>query len=95
MNRKQKLGYILIGAGIMALGITIGQSVTPNIEAQSNGVFDEITCRRLKIVDKLGRDAIILNAGEETNSMLIFDKMQASAILLSGGWGFAMKRRKI
>ena len=86
MNNKQKLGYILLGAGIMVLGITIGQSVTPNIEAQSNGVFDEITCRRLKVVDKLGRDAITLNAGEESNGMMIFDKTQAPAIILSGGF---------
>ena len=47
MNYRQKLGYILLGAGIMAVGITIGQFVTPNIEAQSNGVFDTIVCREL------------------------------------------------
>ena len=29
MNHKQKLGYTLLGAGIMAVGITIGQFVTP------------------------------------------------------------------
>ena len=86
MNNIQKLGYILLGAGIMAIGVTIGQFITPNIEAQGNGVFDEITCRRLKVVDKLGKDAITLNAGEESNGMVIFDKTQAPAILLSGGW---------
>ena len=31
MNNKQKLGYTLLGAGIMAVGITIGQFLTPNI----------------------------------------------------------------
>lgn len=36
MNHKQKLGYMLLGAGIMALGIIIGQVVTPDIEARSN-----------------------------------------------------------
>ena len=36
MNQKQKLGYMVLGAWIMALGIIIGQLViTPNIEAQS------------------------------------------------------------
>ena len=63
MNHKQKLGYTLLGAGIMALGITIGQFVTPDIEAQRNGVFNEITCRKLTVVDKTGKDAIILDAG--------------------------------
>ena len=50
MNYKQKLGYILLGAGIMAIGITIGQFITPNIEAQNNGVFEKITCRELEVV---------------------------------------------
>ena len=47
MNHRQKLGYMALGAVIMAVGITIGQFVTPNIEAQSNGVFDTIVCREL------------------------------------------------
>ena len=50
MNHKQKLGYILLGAGIMALGIAIGQFITPDIEAQNNGVFEKITCRELEVV---------------------------------------------
>ena len=37
MNHKQKLGYMAIGAGIMAVGIAIGQFITPEIEAQNNG----------------------------------------------------------
>ena len=36
MNCKQKLRYTILGAGIMALGITIGQFITPNVEAQSS-----------------------------------------------------------
>ena len=51
MNHKQKLAYILLGAGIMAVGIIIGQFITPNIEAQSNGVFDKIPCRELEVVN--------------------------------------------
>ena len=38
MNYKQKLGYTLLGAAVMAVGIIIGQLSTPNIEAQSNSV---------------------------------------------------------
>ena len=29
MNHKQKLGYMAIGAGILAIGIIIGQIITP------------------------------------------------------------------
>ena len=48
MNNRQKLGYMALGATILAVGITIGQFVTPNIEAQNNGVFDKIVCRDLR-----------------------------------------------
>ena len=66
MNYKQKLGYTLLGAGIMALGIIIGQLGTPDIEAQSNGVFDKITCREIEVVDEDGNKAIVLaGQGEE------------------------------
>ena len=37
MNHKQKLGYMALGAGILAIGITIGQFVISDSEAQSNG----------------------------------------------------------
>ena len=60
MNYKQKLGYMALGAGILALGIIIGQWVTPDIEAQSNGVFDKIQCRDIEVVDKDGETAIRL-----------------------------------
>ena len=46
------------GAGILALGIFIGQFVTPDIKAQSDGVFHTITCRLLKVVDNEGNTAI-------------------------------------
>ena len=60
MNHKQKLGYMALGAGILAIGIIIGQVVTPDIEAQSNGVFDKITCREIEVIDKDGNEAIRL-----------------------------------
>ena len=62
MNHRQKLGYMALGALILAIGITIGQFITPNIEAQQNGVFDEITCRRLYVEDEDGKTAIALNS---------------------------------
>ena len=64
MNHKQKLGYTLLGAGILAVGIIIGQVITPDIEAQSNGVFDKITCRELEVMDKDGNRGIFLAASQ-------------------------------
>ena len=73
MNHKQKLGYTLLGAGIMAVGITIGQFVTPNIEAQNNGVFDKIVCREIEVVDQDGNQAISLGSNERGNGVIVYD----------------------
>ena len=93
MNHKQKLGYMGLGAGILAVGIIIGQVITPNIEAQSNGVFDEITCRKLTVVDKTGKMIAFLGRGVsfpnipgggiESNGFKIFDEDGQPAITLS------------
>ena len=84
MNHKQKLGYTLLGAGILAIGIIIGQIITPDIEAQSNGVFDEITCRSLRIVDKDGKAKVILAAEEEQgNGVFLYDKKGKVMIALA------------
>lgn len=72
MNHKQKLGYTLLGAGIMALGIIIGQIVTPDIKAQNNGVFDKIVCREIQVVDKDGKKAIVLQSNEGDNQLIVY-----------------------
>ena len=73
MNHKMKLGYMALGAGILAIGIIIGQVVTPDIEAQNNGVFDKITCRSLKVVDKHGNSGIMLGSDDKINEVIVFD----------------------
>ena len=92
MNHKKKLGYMALGAGILALGIIIGQVVTPDIEAQSNGVFDKITCRGIEVVDEngkrrafLGRRVTLLSPGYELvgNAFQLFDKDGEKVIELS------------
>ena len=83
MNHKQKLGYMALGAGILAVGIIIGQVITPNIEAQQNGFFDTITCRELKVVDKNGKTAIRLSTFLGANGVSILDKNEKGAIVLS------------
>ena len=82
MNHKQKLGYTLFGAGIMAVGIAIGQFITPNIEAQSNGVFDRIICRELELVDKDGNKAIGLQSNDKSNSVNVYDRQGNVATIL-------------
>ena len=83
MNYKQKLGYMALGAGILAIGIIIGQIITPDIEAQSNGVFDEITCRNITVIDHLGKDAITLNSDDVVNGMVIYNTAGEPGFVLS------------
>ena len=73
MNHKQKLGYMVLGAGILAVGIMIGQFVTRDIEAQSNSVFDEIICRKLIVIDKVGNERIVLDSNSLGGELMIFD----------------------
>ena len=92
MNHKQKLGYMALGAGILALGIIIGQVVTPDIEAQSNGVFDKIICKEIEVVDTTGRRIAFL--GREVkdlmgtrlknNAFIIYDMDGEAAVGLYG-----------
>ena len=82
MNHKQRLGYMALGAGILALGIIIGQFVTPDIEAQSNSVFDIIRCRQLWVVDGNGKIGIIM-ASSENNDHIILGGQDKGQVVLS------------
>ena len=86
MNNKQKLGYTLLGAGIMAVGITIGQFFTPNIEAQSDSVLDELVCRKLTVVDSAGKPAITLDSWDTgqniTNTVRVYQSDSLSVALV-------------
>lgn len=83
MNYKQKLGYTLLGVGILAIGIIIGQVITPDIEAQSDGVFDKITCRGIEVVGSKGNKAIVLTSHEVESKMVVYEKEEKPAVKLA------------
>ena len=86
MNYKQKLGYTLLGAAVMAVGIIIGQLSTPNIEAQSNGVFDEIVCKKITVVDADGTPGILLESSKEDGNRIIINHLSGErAVGLGAG----------
>ena len=88
MNYKQKSGYMLLGAGLLAVGIIIGRlietrmKVEPRMEAESIGVFEKVTCRELEVVGEDGHTAIVMESNDKSNNMRIYDRHGNFAMLL-------------
>ena len=76
-----------LGAGILAFGITIGQFITPDIEAQNNGVFDKITCREIQVVDEHGKLRIYLDILNGASIISLHNSQGADAIRLYAAEG--------
>ena len=75
MNYKQKLGYIVLGAVIMLVGLGLGTIVSPPLIAQKDGALDEIQCSKLTVVDKAGQPAIVMGTDEESrNTITLFNQ---------------------
>ena len=66
MNHKQKIGYTLLGAFIMLIGMLIDNFTSPPVTAQTDG---EITCQKLTFVDATGKPLFWLETG---NGLSIF-----------------------
>ena len=67
MNYKQKLGYTALGAAIMLIGMWVSPLISPQVTAQHNGVFDEIQCRKLTVVDNNGKPAVELRSSRKSS----------------------------
>ena len=61
MNHKQKIGYTILGAFIMLIGMSIDNLTSSPVTAQTNG---EITCKQLTFVDETGKPLFYLEAGD-------------------------------
>lgn len=82
MHKKQKIRYAVFGSVItFVLMVMVAIGVSPLI-ALNNGVFDEIQCTQLTVVDKAGKKAIVLNAMEEANHIMLFDKKETPVLHL-------------
>ena len=74
---------MVLGAAIMLIGLAVGAIVSPPLIAQRNGVFDEIQCTKLTVVDNMGKTAVVLGSSEESNAVLVLDKQGEVAVTLS------------
>ena len=73
MKRKICVRSMGLGAGIMLIGLVVGAIISPPLIAQKNGVFDEIFCRSLTVVDSKGSVGIMLNRDESGSSMVMYN----------------------
>lgn len=85
MRKTQKIRYAFFGSVVTFVALVIvSMGVSPLI-AQRNGVsrsedpdeasiFDEIQCTKLTVVDKAGKKAIVLDAMEEANHIILYDQ---------------------
>ena len=82
MKRRICVRSMGLGAVIMLIGLAVGAIVSPPLGAQRNEVFDYITCRGVKIVDELGKDAILLDSHENVNRIIVFNKAGEGSIAI-------------
>ena len=62
MNHKQKLGYTLLGAGIMLVGLTVGAIISPMAVSQGKTFLGDFECRSLTVVNQEGKQVIELGS---------------------------------
>ena len=85
MKRKICVRSMFLGAVIMLIGLAVGAIVSPPLIAQRNGMFDEIQCKRLTVVDEDGNKAIgLFSTGVlvKENMMVVYDKLGNEVIVL-------------
>ena len=81
MKRRICVRSMVLGAVIVLIGLAVGAIVSPPLIAQHNGVFDEIQCTRLTVVDKQGNMAVALDTDDANGSVYVFGKDGGAAAM--------------
>ena len=88
MNHKQKLGYILLGAGIMLVGLTIGAIISPMAVSQDKTFLGDFECRSLTVVNKEGKRVIELGSHTKEGGLVdVRDENGKKGVRLIAGEG--------
>ena len=89
MKHKVNARDMALGAGIMLIGLAVGVIGTTPLIAQREGVFGEIQCSRLVVVDETGKPAITLATDakesglpEKQNVMIVYNKSGEKAVVI-------------
>ena len=81
MKRKICVRSMGLGAVMMLIGLAVGTIVSPPLVAQRNGVFGDIKCTGLTVVDKQGNVAVALDTDDANGSVLVFGKDGGAAAM--------------
>ena len=82
MNYRQKLGYIALGTVIMLAGMTVDSILAPPSVAERDGVFDEIECNGITLVNGSGQSRMRLSAADDGGAIAIYDRTGRPAVVL-------------
>ena len=72
MNHKQKIGYTILGACIMLIGMSIDNLTSSPVTAQNDG---EITCQKLTFVNDRGVPLFYIETRGFDNELSIFNAL--------------------
>ena len=86
MKRNICVRSMGLGAVIMLIGLAVGAIVSPPLGAQRNGVFDEIICTGLTVIDKNGNKAIALKTESMGNLVSLYTQNGEPAISLDANY---------
>lgn len=89
MKHKVNVRDVALGAGIMLIGFAVGAIVTTPLIAQREGVFGEIQCSRLVVIDETGKPAITLATDtkehglpEKQNAVIVYNKSGEKVVVI-------------
>ena len=83
MKHKVSVRDMALGAVIMLIGLAVGAVVSPPTIAQRDGVFGEIECTGLKVVDKYGKTGIDLASTDDGNIVTFRGQSGKAGVVLS------------
>jgi len=81
MNTKQKLGYMVVGGALVAVGMAVAVLLVSPVTAQTDK-YDTIQCSQLEVVDADGVVGIVLSMGGHGGRVDVLGKDDISKVVL-------------
>lgn len=85
MRFREKIGYIVVGGGLVLLGQAASHFLPRPAQAQLPGeqvVFEKVVCSSLTLVDPLGRPRVGLLAGDDGGVVAVFGRDGVTRVVI-------------